>query len=137
MEYVNIEYVEGYITQLSCFAIDFLNDTYPCTTQAPVVWGTYKTKYLALSIENQQTLQNADYTGKNYNNCTDIEKCCWRYDLAVKNLGLENFMNRSIQKSNIMNPFNDASRYIALAIMGVITMLNAISFVLIKRRKNV
>lgn len=137
-DYVNIEYVDGYLKKLDCFAIDFLNDTYPCTTKAPEMWDTYKNKFLALSQEDRETLINTNYSNKFYNNCTDLEKCCWRYDLAVSNLGLENFMNRSISNSNIMLKHNiDNKTGIILLISSAMTILSSLAFVLLRRRKEV
>ncbi|MGI6714520.1 MAG: hypothetical protein ACOX3K_05720 [Bacilli bacterium] len=101
VDYVNLEYVAGYLDRVNCFALDFLAETDPCPIQAPVVWAAYASEFATLSSEEQQLLREADYTAKSYAACSHLEKCAWRYDLAVKNLGLNNFMNRTIPSSGL------------------------------------
>lgn len=137
VDYVNIEYADGYLTQLQCFAIDFLNDTYPCSTAAPNAWATYKAKFLALSSDDQQALRDIDYSNKNYSSCSDLEKCCWRYDLAVKNLHLENFMGRESNLSSnfILNNHNHSLEWLFGMISGLFITLSVIPLIVFTRRR--
>ena len=137
VDYVNIEYVDGYLTELECFAIDFLNDTYPCTTAAPNVWATYKAKFQTLSNEDKETLRNIDYSNKNYNSCSDLEKCCWRYDLAVKNLGLENFMQRQnlLTSKFILTNSNHSLEWLFGIIAGLFISMSVVPLVIFSRRR--
>lgn len=126
-DYVNIEYAEGYKSEATCYGEDFLSDTYPCYEKASIVWNDYKVKFNNLSESAKNELISTSYAGKSYDECTIIEQCVWRYDLAVKNQGLEDFMNRNISllsaNSVALNEFNN---YLGFIIFGAILLISCI-----------
>lgn len=89
------------------YATDFLSATEECEVNASINWATLKTNYNALSTEAKTILTESTYTGISYENATNIQKCVWRYDLAVTKQGLENFMSRGLTLSGAQN-FNNS-----------------------------
>lgn len=126
-DYVNIAYADGYKRESTCYAENFLSLTYPCSTEASSSWGELTTLFTNLSSDAKTELQEATYGTKTYAECSEIEKCAWRYDLAVARQGLNDFMNRlSINPFRKMN--DEISHDFSLFIPLVITCLSLLTF---------
>lgn len=135
-QYVNLQFVDGYITEAEVYATDFLNATYPCDTNASINWNNMKSKYASLSASAKEQLLNANYVGKTYASCTVIEQAMWRYDLAVTNQGLENFINRVSASRLPLTPLiENINNFYPIMILVITSLVGVISITFIRRRK--
>ena len=135
--YTNLAFVEGYLTEAEVFAQEFLDLTYPCDTNAKVNWNTVKTKFQALSNSAKDEMKKANYAGKTYANCSIIEQAMWRYDLAVANQGLDNFINRAQSIKQPLMVYSNNSNNIFVIVIALTSISGIILLAMKKNKKEI
>lgn len=123
------------------YATNFLEATANCATTAGSAWASQKSAFSLLSSEAKKILVDATYAGILYEDASKVQKCVWRYDLAVNTQGLENFMSRGGSASasqilnNIQNNNLDYSILIISLVGGIILLASFGTFIIIKKKR--
>lgn len=126
-----------YETATEAFAEQFLTATEDCTATAAKVWSIQKETFLALVTGDQASLTSASYNSEQYVTNTIVEKALQRYDLAVRDLGLENFMNRTPLANSAQLPLSafDLNTTALVSIVVISIGLLAMSIIIVRKHE--
>ena len=117
----------------------FLTQTYPCTTAAAGAWSDVGGEFNSLAAADKEILVEAVYAGLTDSQKNSVEKAVERYDLAVKNQSLTNFMSRTpLAGTNKVNLINTNNTTIIIVVACSIMAISAALFLVIrlKRKEN-